>query len=501
MVWSVINSGGHQGLTAILVVVLAAILGPEAYGLLAMASAYVFFLQMFLEQGMAAALIQRRDLRPEHLDAGFWILVATSVVLTGIGIALRDWWAGVNDLPELGLVILVLSGVVPLIGLSVVPLAILQRRMDFRRLAIRNAVAVGCGGAIGIWLAFEGAGVWALVAQQLTTALVGLVTVAILVGWVPRLRFSRSAAGELLSFSSGALLGRVGQYVTNRADALLMGIFFGPVAVGLYRLADRLMSLIVDLSSQAVQSVALPELSRVQDDEQLLARGVERCLAISAGLAFPALAVLATARTEVVALLGERWQAAGPLLPWLCFAGGVRAVTLLTGSLMQAVGRPHALALLIWAHAVPSALLVWGVATLLQDLESGTQAAGIAASRAFLFGLVFLPVHWFVVGRILPRARRAAVIAPALAASLVGAAGVVAVQTVAPAGVPETARSLVTLAVGAGVAMLALLALDANARTALAQRFGSRRPPTDADRAGAKGSATLGSRPRGDVHD
>jgi PST family polysaccharide transporter len=164
--------------------------------------------------------------------------------------------------------------------------------MNFRAFAIRTAVAVTLGGSLGLALALRGFGARALVAQQLATTAVGLGLYWVLSGWRPRLRFSPRAARDLLGFSTGTLIGRLGMFVNRRADALLMGLFFGPTAVGLYRLADP----------------------RHQDQPDRLRESFVRCVWISACLALPPLGVLAAGAPELAGLLGARWRDAAPAL-------------------------------------------------------------------------------------------------------------------------------------------------------------------------------------------
>jgi len=470
--WSLATTGGQQALTAIFTFVLAALLGPEAFGLVAMAAVYVAFIQLVLEQGMGAAIVQRKDLDEEHLDAAFWMVLGASAVLTGISMALAGWWARVNSVPELESVIRLLALAVPIEGLIVVQRALLQRRMNFRAFAIRATLSVGLGGCVGIVLASRGFGAYALVAQQLTTSAVGLCLFWILSGWRPRRRFSRRAARDLLGFSTATLVGRLGIFVNRRSDALLMGLFFGPTAVGLYRLADRVVGVCVDFAAVSVQSVALPEFSRFQDAPERLRESFVRCLRISACLALPPLGVLAAGAPEVVSVLGERWRDAAPALAALCVVGAVRDLGLFTGPLLQALGRPHVLAALVWAQAVPSALVFAAMGSWLSGGQPAEQALGIAASRAGVFCLLFLVNMRIARGLIEIRLRTIAVaLAPAFFAAAIGAGVVLAVRPVLAGLLPPMLSSVTTLGLAGSLALVTLLTFDGEARELVARPF------------------------------
>jgi PST family polysaccharide transporter len=465
VVWSLATTGGQQALTALFTFALAALLGPEAFGLVAMATAYVAFVQLVLEQGLGAAIVQRRELDAEHLDAAFWMVIAASGLLTAASLALAGPWARLNDAPGLEGVIQLLSLAVPLEGLVVVQRALLVRRMNFRAFAIRAGVAVTIGGALGLALALRGFGARALVAQQLSTTAVGLGLYWALSGWRPRLRFSPRAARDLLGFSTGTLIGRLGMFVNRRADALLMGLFFGPTAVGLYRLADRIVGLCVDFAAVSVQAVALPEFSRHQDQPERLRESFVRCLWISASLALPPLGVLAAGAPELAGLLGVRWRDAAPALAALCAVGAVRDLGLFTGPLLQALGRPHALAVLVWAQALPSALAFAAMGWWLASAAPAEQALGIALSRAAIFSLL-LAVNAGIARRLLalPLARVGRALAAPAAGAAAGAAAVLAARAGLPSAPGEPWRAALVLVLGGAAALAALLAADERAR-------------------------------------
>ena len=268
--WAYAMTLGQRGIATALTFVLAAILGPRDFGTIAMATAYVLFIEMLVVQGMPAAIIQRKDLTPAQLDSVFWMVLAAGGGLALGSVALSGWWASVNQLPELAAVIRVLSLLVIIRGLTVVQQALLQRRMDFRGLAVINSGAAAIGGGIGVVLALNGAGVWALVAQQLIDAASGSAMMWMRGRWRPRLRFSWRDARPILGFSGSVFASHAGVYAATQSDALLMGVFFGPVAVGLYRLADRAVRVLLEVSTRSIQIVALPHLSALQDDRARL---------------------------------------------------------------------------------------------------------------------------------------------------------------------------------------------------------------------------------------
>lgn len=396
--WSYLMYGGQYVITTAVTFVLAGILGPTVFGLVAMAMVYLMFVQMLLRQGMVPALVQRRDLRPEHIDSAFWMIIGSGAVLTVASLALSGWWATVNNTPELRDVIVALTPLIPIQSLIVVQVALLNRSMDFKGLAIRTASASLGGGAVGLVLAVAGFGVWALVGQHLVKSLVEMFVLWRISDWRPSWRFSRSAARDLLGFTSGSALSGLGSFVNDRADALLIGLFFGPRAVGLYRLASRLVDMVSDVAVRALQHVSLPELSRLQDDPASFSKRVKTIATLGAVLSLPAYGILAGASSQLMSLIGDEWLPAVDALKVLCLIGAGRALTTLVGPVISAIGRPHLLAAISWISAVASAggFIVAGVA--FGEATIDAQVVGIAVVRVLVYSGVAVGLSgWAIV--------------------------------------------------------------------------------------------------------
>ena len=275
--WAFYMTWADRAFSVFFTFLLAAILGPRDFGIVALALIYIAVVQLLLEGGIQTAVVQREGLEDDHLDSAFWVNLGWCLLLAAGSFLLAGWWARLNGVPELKEVVQVLSVLLVIYGLTIVQLGLFQREMRFRALAIRETLAVIVGGVLGLVLALRGAGVWALVAQQLGFAVTQLVLLWAMSTWRPRFRFSRSHARDLVGFSSGVFLSNLGGFINRRADALLMGIFFGPTAVGLYRLADRFSDNVLELTMRPVGHVSLPFFSRLQNDRPALRDAVASC--------------------------------------------------------------------------------------------------------------------------------------------------------------------------------------------------------------------------------
>jgi teichuronic acid exporter len=397
--WATVMTTGTRAIATVVTFIIAALLGPGDFGLVTVALVYVMFVNVFLEQGFLTAIIQREDLRPEHLDSAFWLNLVWCLVLSALVYVSAGWWAGVNDMPDLKPVIQVLSLLVLIEGLGIVQTAVMQRSLSFKRLALRSNVGAVLSGVVGVSLALAGAGVWALVAQQLVLETTFLVLVWLLSPWRPQLRFSAGHARELLSFSVNVLAANLAAFAGRRADALVMGIFFGPVAVGLYRLADRVVEVVLDLTMQPVGVMSLPLLSRLQSDPVRLRETTLKCLRATALIAVPALLLVVATSDQLVALLGNEWEDAAVPLQLLALAGIGKAVGLFTGPVLFAVSKPRFRAVMLWLIAGLSTAVAVAVGDALRGDSVKTQVFGMSASRAVLFVIVLLPVYVAIIHR------------------------------------------------------------------------------------------------------
>ena len=496
--WAFVMNWGQRGVAMVTTFVLAAILGPHDFGVVAIALIYIQFVQLFLEAGLATAIVQRARLESQHINAAFWMNVAFALVLMGFSIGLAGWWADLNGSPELEPVIIALSGLLLIDAVAVVPAALLQRRLAFKALALRVNVGAFSGAVTGISLAVAGAGVWSLVAQSLVTELVSLVLLWAIGGWRPNLAFSIAHARELLGFSTSVFVANVGGFVNRRADALVLGLFFGPTAVGLYRLADRFVEIALDLTLRPIGNVSLPLFSRLQSDREGLRDAVASCLRTTALVAVPPLLVLAACADQVVGVLGSDWAIAGDVLPLLAVVGIAKAFLFFTGPLLFAVGRAGSRALMLWGLAAASAAVAVATGLALQDSDVRDQVMGMAWTRVVLFALVFVPINWFIVSRV-AHVRFGSIARSLVPPFLAGGAAIIAVSVLEAVGLFDGLGSLLAAVVAgvlaAGIAIAVVVGLEPSARRGLASvahGIRRRRRPTDEPSAGDSGRALPG---------
>jgi O-antigen/teichoic acid export membrane protein len=472
--WSFAGIWGERSLIALFTVILAALLGPKDFGLVAIAWIFVTFIQMFLDQGLVAALIQKQDLQQEHLDSVFWMDIGLSLLLVGISITLSHWWAAVNHAPQVATIISALSLCIPIEGLAIVQKTMLSKSMDFKGLSIRSAIAALVGGLVGVAMAFAKAGPWALVGQQITKDVVSLVLLWRISPWRPRGAFSWSHLRELMGFSLSNFTAQLGIFVDTQAASILVGIFLGPIPVGLYRLADRIMNSVVVACTSSIQAVALPEFSRWQDNPVELHRSALLCIRLSSTVTLPALACVAAVSDSLMATLGPQWIPAADVLKVLCALGMVIIFAYFTGPLLQALGRPHILAALEWARTGLGVCLLVAAGLIVRHARMEVQILALALARLLTGALVITPVFLYVLMRLTKLTMREFIrsIAPSLSSS---ACIVAAVLVIRALHFLSAYKPPIVLAVeiicGVLTGLPVLFGLDSQLRREVQQRF------------------------------
>jgi PST family polysaccharide transporter len=341
VVWSVIQSWGSQAVSFIVFFLLARLLEPKTFGLVAMASVFLAFIQLFLDQGFSVALIQRHKIEPEHLDTAFWTNIGIGALLTLFGIASAGLVADFFKQPELTAIIRWLSLSFLLSGLSAVPQAIFSRNLAFKPLAIRSLVAVLAGGLVGVAMALTNFGVWALVGQQLVNSLVQVIVLWWASDWRPGFQISKKHFQELFFYGINVVGIGILNFFNRRGDDLLIGYFLGPVALGYYSIAYRLLLIMTQLLTGVTSQVAMPTFSRLQQDLEQLRSGYYMATQLTSFMAFPAFFGIAVLAPILVPFLfGPQWLASIPVIQILVFIGVLHSVEYLTSTVIMAVGKP-----------------------------------------------------------------------------------------------------------------------------------------------------------------
>jgi O-antigen/teichoic acid export membrane protein len=389
LLWSAGVSVGQQLLYFAVTAVLARLLVPADFGLVATVAIFTGFVTLFIDFGLGAALVQRTTLTERHRSSAFWMNVAAGLALTLLVAALAPALARFFDEPRLVDLTLVLSLNFVVGSLGIVQGALLQRSMNFRRGGAIEIAAILIGGAVAIGMAVMGYGVWSLIAQLIATTALRTTLLWATSDWRPHRIVDREAMRELWRFSGNLAGFTAVNYWARTADNFLIGKFVGAAGLGIYARAYNLMLLPIAQISAVTARVMFPALSRIQQDTHRVKRAYLRAIGIIGLLSFPLTAGLfVVARPFILTLYGSKWAGTVPVLQILCVAGLMQPVVVTVGWIYQSQGRTDWL--MRWGF-VTSALIVsafgigiiWGV--------KGVAAAYAIITYALLYFAFAIP--------------------------------------------------------------------------------------------------------------
>jgi PST family polysaccharide transporter len=449
--WSAAETWGVRGVSALVFLLLARLLDPAAFGVMALASVYLMILQMLADQGFAEAIIQRPALEDAHRDSAFWANVAIGVALMLATVALAGPLARLYGEPLLVPVLRVLALAPFLASLTVVQQALLRRELAFRQLTIRQTAGSLAGGAAGVGLALGGAGVWALVAQQLAGQAVALLVLWQVSRWRPAWRFSPRHFRELLGFGANVLGAGLLRIIGFQADRLLIGYVLGTAEVGYYSVAQRLLLIVSDLLSGSVERIVLPLFAKVQHDPERVRRGLFTAGRILSLAAIPAFAGLAATAPQVIDVgLGPQWRPALAATQLLAPMSLAFSLSFFFAPLMTALGRPGWRLGVVAIHASLNLLAI--------RLSVGQGIAGVAAALSLVqVGMYFVELSLLhrLVRFSLPRYLGEA--GPPLVAAALMAAGVAGLQAWLGPLLPRAALLGLEILAGAAIYLAVIL--------------------------------------------
>jgi O-antigen/teichoic acid export membrane protein len=450
--WLSMGNASRAVLKIAVVAVLARLLVPAEFGLVAAASVVIWFSMVFSTLGVGPALVQRPSLQPVDVSTGFIASIGLGVVVGGLIFLLAPQIAGLFRLPELAPLLQVMALVFPLAALGSVSECLAQRELRFRAIAATELVSYAIGyGVGGIALAWLGFGVWALVGAELIKTLVkSVVFLRVRPLGVP-MRFEVRVFGDLLRFGSGYTASGLSIYFASQGDSFIVARFLGASALGVYGRAYELMMIPAQALGVLLDKILFPVASRVQADPARLALAYRRSMALIAFLVLPTSAATIVLAPEIVrVLLGPNWHEVVAPLQVLALAMYFRTAYMLAHSVAHAAGAVGGSA---WRSALHAALVVVAALVGLAYGVTGVAVGVVAAIAVNFFLLLHLGVRstgvgWHEIGMLHARSGFFAVVVGLeswLVASLLRGWEAPAVAVLAAACVVTAATALVLI--------------------------------------------------------
>lgn len=409
--WAALDSWASEIANLTFFLLLVRLLGPEQFGLVAIAMVFVAITTDLIGYSVSQVLIQRRELTDCLCDTVFLLILA----LAGGGAALMAGAAPliskVFDAPTLTPILRWLSLALVLQALASVPLAILTRTMRFDTIAKRSLAMIAAGGSVGLSLAWAGFGAFALVGQILTQSVVSALMLYRASPWRPRLRGSLADLHAIRGYASSVVGNRIVVQFDERAPQAVIGLIIGPAAVGYYNIAARLLDILIRMFVVPINQVALPGIAQVQENPARIRGILESGIGAASLIGCPAfLGTVVIAPDLIPIALGVTWTPAAPVLQLLALRGLLWPVVLYATSLLYATARPGMLLKLNLVDLVASIVVLC--------LAAPFGLAAVAASSSVRILLVRWPLMGAALGRIsgVGLTRQIALMTPAFAA-------------------------------------------------------------------------------------
>lgn len=374
IVWSAIERFSIQGVQFFLSIVLARLILPSAFGLIAMIGVFTAIAQTFVDSGFSSALIQKQKRKDEDYSTVFYFNIIVGVGICVLFILSAPYIASFYDEPILEKLARWLSLNLIINALSIIHRTKLTILLDFKRQAIASLISVVISGVLGIFFAYNGYGVWALVIQSLSYSGINTILLWFIVKWRPLFIFSMDSFHSLFKFGSKLLIGGIMHTLYLNLYTLAIGKMFSPLEVGYYNRANSLAVFPSLNITNIVSRVSYPMQSRIQDDSSELKKSFIQNIRFSIYIISPIMVILAVlSKPFIVCILTEKWLPAAELLSILCIAYMWQPIMYFNWQLLNVKGRSDlslkseilkkSLALLILVITLPWGIKVmcWGL--------------------------------------------------------------------------------------------------------------------------------------------
>jgi O-antigen/teichoic acid export membrane protein len=451
--WAFLSTAGSKAVTLVGISLLARILAPGEFGLLAFAMAYMTYAESIGDLGSGMALIYWPDRREEAAQITFVINLAAGIFWCLITLALAPFVANFFHAPQ-GIPIvrvLAVSFIIKFLGTTHDALA--QKDLRFRARAIPEFGLAAIKAVVAIVLAYFGFGAWSLVWGHIAGLTVSTVSLWIIVPWRPTFTFPGDLLKPMLGYGRGIIIVNIINAVTSDADLTVVGRYLGVTALGLYQMASKIPEAGVVVALYALSKVLFPAFSKIYAAGESLRGPFLRATRYVSAVTVPAsLGLFFLAKPIVLAFFGPKWIDATPILRMLALFVGVGSLSNHVGNILKATGRAK---LLAYLAVIKSAMIIPAL------IFAGRFGAVAVATALFLVTTLTVSMSLIIGVRLvdssIPEVLKA--LAPSFLAGGVMSAALWGYGLVS-GGLPSFVQLILGIALGGIVYLLALWRLD-----------------------------------------
>jgi len=339
LAWKFFERSAYQIINFAVTMILARLLSPDEYGMIAIVIAIIAILQVFVDSGMGIALVQKRKVTDTDFSTVFFVNISVAIllysVIFGAAPLISEFYA-----KNLTNIIRILSLMIIIFAVKNIFQSYMIRNMLFRKAFIASIAGIITGGIFGITFAYKGFGVWALVSQQLICELVCALLLAILIKWKPGCQFSWNSFNAVFSFGWKLLVSSLIDTIFNNIRQLLIGKFYSSGDLAYYSKGEQFPNVIVSNINTSMNTVLLPVMSQHQDSKPQVKNAARKIIRTSSYLIWPMMVGLCVvAEKLVVLLLTKEWIGIVPYIRIFCFMYALQSIQTTNLNVMKSLGR------------------------------------------------------------------------------------------------------------------------------------------------------------------
>ncbi|KCZ83918.1 lipopolysaccharide biosynthesis protein [Hyphomonas jannaschiana] len=341
------------------IVIIARILTPEDYGVFVMALMVVMLPEVIASGTLGDSLVQRKDLRPGHINSVFLQSMTLSIAAWGLLVLLAPWIAHAFGEPSVAPVLIVTGAILPIGAVMSVPAAILQRDLRYKEITVIDILGTVTAAIVGIILALMWRNEWALVGMELSRRIVRVFGFLYFAKWVPNTRSSWPDFLELIRFNLANGASKVLQTFDQMLPKTLIGMTLGSHAVGVFNLPERLFQQANQALIAPFAAVAMPVASAMQDNRETLHQAMDSAIRMSALLAYPTfMGAFVVAPVAIPVVFGEQWAPSVPIFQIYMVIGLRAPITAIILGVFRGVGRPDVVAWITLTSIIATSILL-----------------------------------------------------------------------------------------------------------------------------------------------
>ncbi|SFT02943.1 lipopolysaccharide biosynthesis protein [Paenibacillus sp. BC26] len=329
-----------QGVSFVLSIILARLLMPSEYGIIALVLVFTNLANVFVSNGIGETLIQKKDADETDFSSLFYFSLTVSVGLYTILFFLAPYIAVFYDHSELESVLRVIALIIPLSSIITIQQAYVSKKMMFKKMFFSTIGGTLASGLIGIVMAYYGYGVWSLVAQYLINAVVNTIVLFFIAQWRPKLKFSIYSVKQLVGFGWKLVVANFINVFYAELRSLMIGKLYTPAALAFYNRGNQFPNLLITSIDTAVGKVLFPAMAEVNNDTAHLKNVTRRSMKVTAYIIFPLMiGLMSIAPSLIELLLTRKWMEAVPFLQICCVFWLFQPVQTANWQAIKALGR------------------------------------------------------------------------------------------------------------------------------------------------------------------